>query len=146
MMEVALRRSDSDREWLSGFDKCIINDSDFDVNEAAAGILSSGTKIDTRVLHLPVLWKKYHDQLTSGRFGVGGSFWIARIREATQKRLEVSTGKKHIGYDVNSAKSGWYRESIEERTESWNDDVMMDIDTEGEFLGGAEHWAKFKVL
>ncbi|PVH93239.1 hypothetical protein DM02DRAFT_733234 [Periconia macrospinosa] len=146
LMELALRRSDNNREWLAGFDKCIENDSDLDVDAAMLGNGSSGIGIDERILHLPVLWKKYHGQLISGRFGVGGSFWIMMIREATQKRLEVSHGEEHRGYLVNGARSGWYRESIEEVSESWNDDLMMDISTDGEFLGGAEHWAQFNVL
>jgi hypothetical protein len=101
-------------------------------------------KFDKRMLHLPVLWKKYHDQLAKGHDRK--PFWVARIREATQKRLEVSRGEKHRGYDADGARSGWYKDSIEHQTDSWNDDVLMDINSGGEFLGGAEHWAKFDVL
>lgn len=145
-MELALRQSDDDREWLAGLDKCIANDSDLDVDVAMLGNISSGMGIDGRILHLPVLWKKYHGQLASGRFGVGGSFWISMVRKAIQERLEASHGEKHGEYHTNGARSGWYREMIEEATESWNDDVMMDISTGGEWMAGAEHWAQFEVL
>ncbi|KAF1993820.1 hypothetical protein P154DRAFT_527481 [Amniculicola lignicola CBS 123094] len=101
--------------------------------------LNRGVRFDKRILHLPLLWKKYHDQLASGYNRVGKSFWIAIIREATQRRLEVSRGEKHRGYDADGAKSGWYKESIEERTDSWNNDVLIDAYTGGEFVGGEEH-------
>lgn len=143
MMELALRRRDPGREWLAGLDKCITQDSGLEFDKLT---LEGGAEFDKRILHLPVLWKKYHDQLVGGRFGVGGSFWVAMIREATQKRLEASRCEKHGGYDADSARSGWDRDSIEEQGECWNEDVMMDADTEGEFLGGAEHWAKFDLL
>jgi hypothetical protein len=145
-MELALRQSDNDRKRLARLDRCIANDSDLDVDVAMLGNVSSGVRIYRRILHLPVLWKKYHDRLISGRFGVGGSFWIRMIREATKKRLEVSHGEEHRGYHIDEVRSGWYRESIEEASESWNDDLMMDDITGGEFLGGAEHWKQFEVL
>lgn len=145
-MELALRQKDTDLEWLAGLDKCITQDSDLDIDKLMPDSPDGGAGFDKRILHLPVLWKKYHDQLVKGRFGVGESFWVAMIREATQRRLEVSRGEKHKGYDINSARSGWDRDSIEEQSDSWNDDVMMDAHTQGEWLGGAEHWAQFDML
>ena len=145
-MELALRKSDTDREWLAGLDKCIRQDSVLDIDMLMAGSPEGDVEFDKRILHLPVLWKKYHDRLLAGRIGVGGSFWVAMIREATHKRLEVSRGEKHRGYDADSARSAWDKDSIEEQTESWNDDVLMDVNTDGEWMGGVEHWAKFAVL
>jgi hypothetical protein len=108
--------------------------------------LGGSKGFDERILHLPILWKKYHGRLLANRNGCGGSFWVVRIREATQKRLAVSCGETHRGYGVDSAKSAWNKDSIEEDSDSWNDDVMMDSIHNGEFLGGAEHWAKFDTL
>ena len=68
------------------------------------------------------------------------------IREATQKRLAVSRGEHHKGYSIDSAKSVWYRKTIDEERESWNDDVMTDINTDGDYLAGAKHWARFEIL
>ncbi|KAF2113847.1 hypothetical protein BDV96DRAFT_688750 [Lophiotrema nucula] len=144
LMELALRQKDRGREWLVGLDKCIIQDSDLDVDKVTAGSPSGAAGFDMRILHLPVLWAKYHDQLTSGRNGA--AFWISMIREATTKRLEVSRGEKDRGYVDDGAKSGWYKEIIDERTDSWNDDVLMDAIHGGEYLGGNEHWSKFKLL
>ncbi|EMD86661.1 hypothetical protein COCC4DRAFT_200501 [Bipolaris maydis ATCC 48331] len=146
MMELALRRRDIDRMWLAGFDRCISRDSNLDMSMLVFEGLGRINEFDERILHLPVLWKKYHDRLLANRNGVGGPFWVARIRDATQKRLAVSCGETHRGYSVDSAKGTWDRESIEEQTDSWNDDVMMDAITGGEWLGGAEHWAKFDML
>jgi hypothetical protein len=58
----------------------------------------------------------------------------------------VSCRDTHRGYGVDSAKNAWNRDSIEKERDSWNDDAMMDSITNGEFLGGAEHWAKFDIL
>ncbi|KAF2492831.1 hypothetical protein BU16DRAFT_620148 [Lophium mytilinum] len=140
MMEVALRRSDRDREWLAGLDRCIAQDSDL------AGGMGVGVVFDRRILHLPILWQKYHGQLTRGGFDVGGPFWIMMIREATKERLEVARSEKHRGYDADGARSGWWEESIQERSDSWNEGVMMDPYTEGEFMGGKDHWTQFDVL
>lgn len=145
-MELALRRSDYDREWLAGLDRCIAQDSSLHINALISDGLGGNEEFDERILHLPVLWKKYHDRLLANRNGVGGSFWVANVREATRKRLAVSCGGIHRGYSVDGAKSAWDKDSIEEQTESWNDDVMMDSITAGEFLGGAEHWVKFNML
>lgn len=146
MMELALRRGDYDHEWLAGLDRCVAQDSRLDVNTLIPCGSGGNRGFDERILHLPVLWKGYHDQLLANRNGVGGPFWVANIREATRKRLAVSCGETHRGYSVDGAKSKWDKDSIEEQTESWNDDVMMDSTTAGEFLGGAEHWAKFAML
>ena len=146
MMELALRQRDTDRKWLAGFDKCIARDSNLDINMHILDDLGESKLFDKRILHLPFLWKKYHDRLLANRNGVGGAFWVAHIREATQKRLAVSCGETHRGYSIDSAKSAWDRESIEESTDSWNDDVFMDLIHQGEILGGAEHWAKFDML
>jgi hypothetical protein len=94
MMELALRRSDYDREWLAGFDQCIAQDSSLDVNVLIPDGPGGNKEFDERVLHLPVLCKKYQDQLFANRNGVGGSFWVANIREATRKRLAVSCGRR----------------------------------------------------
>jgi hypothetical protein len=146
MMELALRRKDTDHEWLAGLGKCIANDSSLDLNMLALSISNIHGEIDKRILHLPVLWEKYHSQLIDRRNGHGGSFWIAMIREATQKRLAVSRGEKHMGYGIDSARSAWDKDSIEEACESWNDDVLTDANTNGEWIGGAVHWAKFEIL
>jgi hypothetical protein len=37
---------------------------------------------------------EYHDRLLEGRNGVVGSFWVANIREETQKILAVSRGEQ----------------------------------------------------
>jgi hypothetical protein len=146
MMELALRRSDYDRKWLAGLDRCIVQDSSLNLNVLAPRGPGENKAFDERILHLPVLWKTYHDQLLANRNGIGGSFWVAKIREATQKRLAVSCGETHRGYSVDGARSAWDKEDIEEQTESWNDDVMQDCITAGEFVGGAAHWAKFNML
>jgi hypothetical protein len=142
MMELALRRGDPGREWLAGFDKCITQDLGYNITKPLSGSPTVVAGIDPRILHLPGLWKKYHDQLVDG----GESFWVSMIREATQKRLGVSRGEKHLGYDVNSARSGWHEEVIEERTEDWNEGVLMDHRHNGDWLGGREYWAKFSAL
>jgi hypothetical protein len=59
--------------------------------------------------------------------------------------LEVSRGR-HVGRDVNSARSGWSKEYIEEKTESWNEDVSMDNIHNGKWLGGEKHWRQFETL
>ncbi|RYN63054.1 hypothetical protein AA0117_g12853 [Alternaria alternata] len=140
MLELALRQGDGSREWLAGLDQCIARDSDLEIEMHVPAGLCRSIRYDERILHLPVLWKKYHDRL------LGKSFWVATIREATQKRLAVSCGGSHRGYSVDSARSAWDRDSIEEERDSWNDDVMMDHIHNGDWLGGAEHWAKFDVL
>jgi len=139
-MQAALRKNDYQREWLASFDKCIEQDSVYDADEL---MLRSGAEYDTRILHLPLLWKKYHTQLTKGQFGFGGGFWIAMIREATHERLR---GGKDNRYVLDGARSGWDGEYIEERSEGWNEDVVMDADSGGNFLGGEEHWRQFAVL
>ena len=144
MMEVALRQRDTDREWLAPFDRCITRDSDLDVSKLTSGSLYGNVRFDRKILHLPFLWKKYHDQLTKRRFGEGMAFWVAMIREATHKRLEASHGENQNRHTL--ARSGWDEDIIQEQRDSWNDDVMMDVNTGGEFLGGVEHWARFDVL
>jgi hypothetical protein len=146
MMELALRRSDSDREWLAGLDRCIDQHSNLDINVLIPDAPHGNKGFDERILHLPVLWKKYHDHMLPSNILNGGSFWVANIREATRKRLAVSCGETHRGYSVDGAKSAWDRESIEELTESWNEDVSMDSRTAGDWLGGAEHWDRFRML
>jgi hypothetical protein len=136
MMEVALRKNDPGRRWLASFDMCLTRDSGLDVDD----IPFENVAFDSRILHLPVLWKKYHKQLTK----VGMSFWVATIREATQKRLEEARSDNQEAH--TSARSGWDKEFIEEQSEMWNEDVLMDSMHHGEWVGGAEHWAKFKVL
>ena len=145
MMELALRKRNTDREWLAGLDKCITQDSGLDVDKLMPGIPDGVAGFDKRMLHLPVLWKKYHYQLVQGPNGTGKPWWVAKIREATQKRLEVSRGEKHRGYDTDGARSGWDKDSIEEWTDYWNDEVMMDINS-GDKLLGPEYWAKFHVF
>lgn len=140
-MEVALRKRDTDREWLAGLDKCITQDSSLDVDKLMPSSPDGIAGFDKRILHLPVLWKKYHDQLVGRRNG--SSFWVARIRDATQKRLEVSRGEKHRGYDADGARSGWDKNKIEEWTEHWNNDLMVEINAGGE---GLESYAKFHVF
>lgn len=144
MLELALRQGDGSREWLAGLDQCIARDSGLEIDMHAPAGLRKSIRYDERILHLPVLWKRYHDRLLADRNGK--SFWVAKIREATQKRLAVSCGESHRGYSIDSARSAWDRDSIEEETDSWNDDVMMDHIHNGDWLGGAEHWAKFDVL
>jgi hypothetical protein len=75
-------------------------------------------EFDERILHLPALWK----------------------------RLAVAQGEHHRGYSVDSAKSAWDEDTIEQETESWNEDVMMDHIHNGEWMGGPEYWATFEVL
>jgi hypothetical protein len=145
MMELALRPRNTDHEWLAGLDKCIAKDSSLDIDVLMPDVLDKSHGFNERILHLPVLWKKYHDRVVKGSNGIGGSFWISLIREATQKRLAVSCGENHIGYSIDSVKSTWDKDSIEEESESWNEDVMMDTMHHGEWMG-AGHWAKFDVL
>jgi hypothetical protein len=79
MMELALRKGDNDRIWLARLDQCIAKDS----NRISS--LDGSKEYDERSLHLPVLWKKYHDHLAKD-----GAFWISEIRIATRERLEVA--------------------------------------------------------
>jgi hypothetical protein len=53
------------------------------------------------------------------------------------ERLEESRGENQER--PTSTKSGWDKYIIEEQRDSWNDDVMMDTNTGGKFLGGTEH-------
>jgi hypothetical protein len=57
--------------------------------------LGADKGFDERILQLPLLWKKYHGQLLADRNGYWGRFWVANIREATQKRLAVSCRETH---------------------------------------------------
>jgi hypothetical protein len=141
-MELALRHGDPGREWLAGFDKSITQDLGYSVNKPLSGSPAMVAGIDPRIVHLPGLWKKYHHQLVGG----GQSFWVSMIREATQKRLGVSRGETHLGYDIDSAKSGWHEEIIDEQREDWNEDVLMDHRHKGDWVGGTEYWAKFSML
>jgi hypothetical protein len=106
MMELALRHRDPGREWLASFDKCITQDLGYSNNKPLSGSPAVVAGIDSRIVHLPGLWKKYHDHGEE-------SFWVSMIREATQKRLRVSRREIHLRYD--SAKSGWHKEIIEEQ-------------------------------
>ncbi|KAF2867046.1 hypothetical protein BDV95DRAFT_622660 [Massariosphaeria phaeospora] len=154
LMAGALRKSDTAREWLPGFDRCITQDSDLDFDNLildrahGADRADEAASFDMRILHLPILWRKYHDQLVECRPGIGGSFWVAMIREATRERLKILRGNEPPSYD---AKRGWDKYSIQTQREIWNDDVFMDSTTHGEwfsgdFLGGSEHWAQYDVL
>jgi hypothetical protein len=146
MIELAVREGYNGREWLASLDKCIARDSDLDVTALIPDDWIGINQFDSRILHLPVLWKKYHDQLHAGRNGfAGGGFWAAKIRTDTRLRLAVSCGETHYGYSADGANSGWYREGVEAEIEAWNDDVDDDIRLGGRFLG-AEHWAKFNLL
>jgi hypothetical protein len=140
MMELALRHRDPGREWLASFDKCITQDLNYSNNKPLSGSPAIVAGIDSRIVHLPGLWKKYHDQLVDGE----ESFWVSMIREATQKRLRVSRRETHLRYD--SARSGWHKEIIEEQLENWNEDVLMDDRLNGEWVGGRKYWEKFSVL
>jgi hypothetical protein len=144
MMELALRKGDKDRKWLYGLDECLSRGLDILPPYRA----DKDKEFDERILHLPALWKKYHDCLTvdGHRFGNGGGFWVLQIRDATRKRLAVAQGEHHRGYSVDSAKSAWDEDTIEQETESWNEDVMMDHIHNGEWMGGPEYWATFEVL
>jgi hypothetical protein len=151
-MEIALRKSDREREWLASFnkvikqiDKVITQHAFLDIYERVT--LDLLTDFDLRTLHLPALWKIYHDRLVKGKFGNGGGFWVAMIREKTQERLEVARGEKKDGHGLGDAySSGWYREYIETHSELWNEDVLDDVYSGGEFLGGKEHWSQFAML
>jgi hypothetical protein len=132
-----VRHNDGNRGWLAGRDKCIERDSTLSTSPVAT------PGVDWRILHLPVLWRKYHGQLAQK----GEAFWIAMVREATMKRLEASCGEEsHAGYKVEGAESGWYRELIDERMDSWNEDVCMDAYHGDDYIGGEEHWKLFRVL
>lgn len=138
-MELALRKDDFNKERLPRLDTCIAKDSDAVINPL-------GVNLDMKICHLPSLWKKYHDRLTSGNLFVGGSFWISEIRVATQKRLEACRDERYRASSHNGGRSGWTKEHIEEARDSWNDDVCMDHNTCGEWMGGFEHWGQFKRL
>jgi hypothetical protein len=70
----------------------------------------------------------------------------ANIREETQNILAVSRGNQ-IEVTVSTVpKVFGGKDIIDEQTGSWNDDVMMDLNTNGEFHGSAERWAKFDML
>ncbi|KAH6639887.1 hypothetical protein C7974DRAFT_422384 [Boeremia exigua] len=125
MMEVALRPNDNEREWLLGLDECIARDSSLDIDSLMPDDLGRVKGFDKRTLHLPFLWKKYHDRLLDTGFQ-GGAFWTAQIREATRKRLAVACGDYHAGYNGNNAWSTWDEDSIEEQTDAWNDGVGDD--------------------
>ena len=146
MIELAVREGDYGREWLASLDKCIARHSGLDVTALMPDDSIGVNQFDSRILHLPVLWKRYNDQLHASRYGFGGGgFWVAKIRTDTRLRLAVSCGETHYGYSADGAKSGWYRERVEEETDAWNDDLMDDIRHGGEILGD-DHWAKFNLL
>jgi hypothetical protein len=146
MIELAARESYHGREWLASLDKCIARDSDLDVDALMPDNWIGINHFDSRILHLPVLWKKYHDQLHVSRHGfAGGGFWVAKIREDMRLRLAVSCGEFHHGYAADGANSNWDRERVEEETEAWNEEVENDAYHDGEILG-ADHWAKFNLL
>jgi hypothetical protein len=104
------------------------------------------TDFDLKILHLPVLWERYHDELIAGKFGVGSSFWIGMIRTATHTRLEVARGEKQDHHRLGDAYSGWDHDYIEAQRDIWNEDVLMDHYTKGEWQGGKEYWSQFAVL
>ena len=146
MIELAAREGYHGREWLASLDKCIARDSDLDVDALMPDNWIGINHFDSRILHLPVLWKKYHDQLHASRHGFAvGGFWVAKIREDTRLRLAVSCGEFHHGYAADGANSNWDRERVEEETEAWNEEVEDDAYHDGEILG-ADHWAKFNLL
>jgi hypothetical protein len=146
MIELAVREGDYGREWLASLDKCIARDSDLDVDALMPDDWIGINQFDSRILHLPVLWKKYHDQLHASHHGfAGGGFWVAKIRTDTQLRLAVSCGEFYHGYAVDGANGNWDRERVEEETEAWNEEIEDDAYHDGEILG-ADHWAKFNLL
>jgi hypothetical protein len=59
--------------------KCIIQDWGYSINKPLSGRPAIVAGIEPRIVHLPGLWGKYHDQLVDG----GNSFWVSMIREAT---------------------------------------------------------------
>lgn len=107
MIALAVREGDYGREWLASLDKCIARHSGLDVTALMPDDSIGVNQFDSRILHLPVLWKRYHDQLHAGRYGFdGGGFWVAKIRTDTRLRLAVSCGETHYGYSADGAKSG----------------------------------------
>jgi hypothetical protein len=144
MIELAVRKSDHAREWLASLDKCNTRDSDLDIDALIPDDWIGINQFDARILHLPVLWKKYHDQLHASHYGfAGGGFWVAKIRTDTRLRLAVSCGETHYGYGTANAYSHWDKDRIDEETEIWND-AIMDSGCRGGV--GGEHWAKFNLL
>ncbi|CAN9258929.1 unnamed protein product [Alternaria alternata] len=139
-----LFENDHAREWLASLDKCITRDSDLDIDALIPDDWIGINQFDARILHLPVLWKKYHDQLHASHYGfAGGGFWVAKIRTDTRLRLAVSCGETHYGYGTANAYSHWDKDRIDEETEIWND-AIMDSGCRGGV--GGEHWAKFSLL
>ena len=140
MMEVALRKSDRQREWLASLDKCINQDTTQYREE-----LNSNPKAEyeARIVHFPILWRKYHNRLVNGALGTRGGFWVAMMREATEGRL---SGKKRSRYARDTTASGWDSEYIDKHRKIWNEDVLEDASSGGDYLGGQEHWEQFDVL
>jgi hypothetical protein len=65
VMEAALHKHDHEHMWLSGLDKCIGKDSVQRPEELGFRNSALDAEYDTRILHFPTLWKKYHDKLVN---------------------------------------------------------------------------------
>jgi hypothetical protein len=67
MTDVALRKSDHNRKWFASFDKVIAQDASLDIYERVP--LNLLTDFTLKILHLPVLWERYYDELIAGNSG-----------------------------------------------------------------------------
>ncbi|KAF2755967.1 hypothetical protein EJ05DRAFT_502441 [Pseudovirgaria hyperparasitica] len=141
LMELTSRQRGRNGVWLAGFDKCIMAESKLDLNQIQ---FSDYGTFDKRILHLPILWGKYHALLL--KLKSGSKFWISEVRCATKKRLDFAHGKKHPGHNCEGARIWWDSTYLDEATDSWNEDILSDAYSGGDYLGGAEHWSLFNKL
>lgn len=54
------------------------------------------------------------------------TFWRVQVEQATQDRIKLSQSPSYDGHARNQARGPWDVSSIEQDTEAWNDNVLMD--------------------
>lgn len=139
LMELATREQDSNKEYVAGLHRCITQDGELDATIALA-LGSSSQHFDTRVLHFPKLWKRYHTELTRTRSGA--EFWVYMVRIAIKDRVLSTQNATYDQMGTENACSPWDRDTIDMDIDAWNDDVMKQAE-EGETWVDYE---SFKVL
>jgi exonuclease 3'-5' domain-containing protein 1 len=88
------------------------------------------------VMLLPTLWKAYSVKLRQPDKGC----WRWMIREETQKRVTLSQSAHYDGQSQGKVYGPWDEHNIEQRMDSWNDDVMLMGVDEGMVLNENDEW------
>jgi exonuclease 3'-5' domain-containing protein 1 len=151
LMELASREEGQSKKFLSGLAKCI----DIDVPSTDATKLRWLQPDTTTNMHIfnslghapnrsmrrvemfPILWKIYRRRLGKP----GEAFWLAHARCESQERAERSKSDsgsqygRHLGPDM-----WWDRERREAAIDSWNDDLLMEINVGDWKLNDDAEW------